>query len=54
MGVYRYLEGICPDSSTFSALLWGRPAGKQNKTNSGLPVIQTNFEQVTTYFKQPI
>jgi len=54
MGVYRDLEGICPDSATFSALLWGRPTGKQNKTNSGFPVLQANFEQVTTSFEQPI
>jgi hypothetical protein len=54
MGVYRDLERICPDSATFSALLWGGAMGKQNKTNSGLPVIQANFEQITTSFQQPI
>jgi hypothetical protein len=54
MEVYRDLEEICPDFTTFSALLWGRPTGKQHKTNSELPVIQANVEQVTNTLEQPI
>jgi hypothetical protein len=54
MGVYRDLERIFPDSSIFPAFLWEKLTGKQHKTNSGLPVIQANFELFTTSCEQPI